>query len=301
MQHKGRSDVVAALILLAGLVLLVLIGSIAFRGGSGRDDSGIYGLDGDRVGLVEVIGPIYDSRKWCEQLDRFRREKRVKSIVVRIDSPGGGVAASQELLAAVQRARDTKPVVVSMGSVAASGGYYAAIGADTIVANPGTTTGSIGVLMELTEFEKLMEKIGIDSEVIKSGEFKDTGWPFRGLTRRERDYLQGYVDDAYQQFLEAISLERSMDITEVKKIADGRIFTGRQAKELGLIDIIGDQYEAVRIAGELAGIGPEPKIVRPPKKYPFSMLEELFDQATEMLARKSGGFQAVQYRWRPER
>ncbi|MDP8206439.1 MAG: signal peptide peptidase SppA [Candidatus Electryonea clarkiae] len=300
MNRKGRSDAIAAFVLIGGLIIIILIASMAFRQPSGGSGIEMDMIRGDRVGLVDIIGPIYDARRWCEQIDAFRLEEKVKAIVIRIDSPGGGVAASQELYSAISRARKAKPVIASLGSVAASGGYYAAIGADTIVANPGTTTGSIGVLMELTQFYELMEKIGIDAEMIKSGEYKDTGWPFRDLTAKDRKYLQNYVDDAYDQFTEAVALERNMEIEQVKKVADGRVFTGRQAHELGLIDLIGDQYEAIRIAGEISGLGEEPKIAKPPKKHPIDWLDELLDESVRTVQKRLESQPKFQYRWRPE-
>lgn len=297
---RGRSDAVAALVLIGGVVLLVLFISWMFRSVSDTSGYSPVSFKGDGVGLVEVIGPIYDARQWIKELDDFRRDDNVRAVVVRIDSPGGGVAASQELYTAIRRFRDAKPVVVSMGSVAASGGYYAALAADTIVANPGTTTGSIGVLLEAMQFAELMKKVGIVSEIIKSGEFKDTGSPFRKLTPREKKYLQSYVNDAFGQFVETVADERGMELGEVRELADGRIFTGRQALDLGLVDLLGDQYEAFRVAGEMCDLGPEPEVILPPKKRSLDWLDLLLDKSISRVTEKLETRPGLQYRWRLE-
>ena len=215
------------------------------------------------VGIVELLGPIYDSERIVRQFETFGDQKSVKAIVFRIDSPGGLVAPSQEIYEAVKRVRDgKKPVVVSMGSVAASGGYYVACGADTIMANPGTTTGSIGVVAEFLNLQKLMEKIGVRFETVKSGKFKDTGSPHRDLTEEDRAYLQSWIDDAYEQFVGVVSRERHLSKTEVLKLADGRAFTGQQAKSLGLVDTLGDYRAAIRLAARMGKIKGEPELIR---------------------------------------
>jgi len=186
----------------------------------------------------------------------------VKAILLRVDTPGGGVAASQEIYEEVKSIRDSgKPVVVSMGSLAASGGYYVSCGATRIVANPGTITGSIGVIAMFPNYEKLMGKIGLDMNVIKSGEYKDSGSPFRPMTEQDRKYFQGVVDDSYQQFLDVVSKERKLDIDKLKRFADGRVFTGQQALKLGLVDTLGSFEDAVSIAAKLGGISGKPVVV----------------------------------------
>ena len=250
-------------ILAFALIVLVML-IIMFVGvGGGRKDS--ISTSGPRVGVIKLDGVIMSSRSITDQFQRMNKAKNIKAIVFRINSPGGGIAASQEILDGVRAVRDSgKPVIVSMESVAASGGYYVALGADTIMANPGTTTGSIGVIVEIPNFSKLMEKIGIDVTVIKSGKFKDTGSPYRSVTPSERKYLQSWIDDGYEQFVQEVSRERGLPLDSVKSLADGRVYSGAQAFELGLIDTLGSYRDAVALAGKLAGFEGEPKTVTIP-------------------------------------
>ena len=200
----------------------------------------------------------------------YAEDASIKAIVLRIDSPGGGVVASQEIFNAVKNAKkEGKKVVASMGSVAASGGYYVAAAADRIVANPGTLTGSIGVKMEFASVEKLLEKIGVKGMVVKAGEYKDIGSPFRDMTEQEQKLLQGVIDDVHSQFIEAVAEGRGLPSTDVKAIADGRIFTGRQALALKLVDEMGDLADSIRVAGRLAGIKGKPNVVERKKNIPF--------------------------------
>jgi protease-4 len=227
------------------------------------------------VGIVRVEGPIMDSSQAVAELEAFGDNPMVKAIVVRIDSPGGGVAPSQEIYNAVKRVRkeQNKTVVASMGTVAASGGYYIAVATDRILANPGTLTGSIGVIMQMANFQELLEKVGVKSVVIKTGKFKDLGSPFRPMVEEERQLLEAVMDDTLSQFIEAVAEGRSMDAAEVEQLADGRIFTGRQAKTALLIDEIGDLHDAIKLAGELGGIEGTPRVLETTK--PFSVQEFL--------------------------
>ncbi len=213
------------------------------------------------IGLVEIKGIVMSARPYAEQIQRFRKISNVKAILVRIDSPGGSVAPSQEIHEAIHRAREQKPVIASMASVAASGGYYIASAADKIFANPGTLTGSIGVAMQMRNLRDLMSKIGVDNKVIKSGELKDVGSPFRSMTPGEERYLQEVSDEIYDQFVEAVSTSRKMKQEEVEEIADGRILTGKRAQELGLVDEMGGLETAAKEAGRMVGITDEPHIV----------------------------------------
>ena len=217
------------------------------------------------VAIVRVEGPIMDSSQAVAELEAFGDDPMVKAIVVRIDSPGGGVAPSQEIYNAVKRVRkeQNKTVVASMGTVAASGGYYIAVATDRILANPGTLTGSIGVIMQMANFQELLEKVGVKSVVIKTGKFKDLGSPFRPMVEEERQLLEAVMHDTLSQFIEAVAEGRSMDAAEVEQLADGRIFTGRQAKSVLLIDEIGDLHDAIKLAGELGGIEGTPRCWRP--------------------------------------
>lgn len=218
---------------------------------------------GDRVALVEVSGAIYSSQGIIEQLRRCEDDPSVKAIVLRINSPGGAVAPVQEIYGAINRIQ--KKVVVSMGATAASGGYYIACAGDHIFANPGTLTGSIGVIMQFRKWGELMKKIGIQSEVIKSGKYKDAGSPFRELTPEEQKLFQDVIDDVHQQFLDAIMESRQdAELTreQMEEIADGRIMSGRQALERKLVDQLGGLNDAIEYAGQLAGIQGRPRVVR---------------------------------------
>lgn len=220
-------------------------------------------IKGDRVAVVEIFGAIYDSRRTIRQLENYGDQKSIKAIILRIDSPGGVVAPAQEIYHAVKTVRNSgKPVIASMGSLAASGGYYIACGADTIMAMPGTTTGSIGVIAEFINTRKLFDKIGVDFEVIKSGKYKDSGSPHREMTEEDRRYLQAWVDDAYDQFVQVVMDERKLSKAKVARIADGRVFTGRQALDNGLVDLLGYYSDAVDLAARMAGIEGEPAIVK---------------------------------------
>ncbi len=224
---------------------------------------------GDRVGLIRVEGAIIDSQSTVTELKRFGKSSSVKAIVLRIDSPGGGVVPSQEIHDAVMlvRSKHQKKIVASMGSVAASGGYYIAAAADHILANPGTLTGSIGVIMELVNLQGLLKKVGVESVVIKSGRYKDLASPFRKMSEGDRRILQGVLDDVHRQFIEAVAEGRSLALDDVRLMADGRIFTGRQAKEMKLVDGLGNLQDAIEMAAELAGIEGEPKVVEPRKRF----------------------------------
>jgi len=233
----------------------------------------------DGVAIVRIEGPILDSYQTVEELKTFAEDPLVKAIVVRIDSPGGGVAPSQEIYNAVKRVRKekNKTVIASMGTVAASGGYYIAVATDRILANPGTLTGSIGVIMQLANFQDLLEKIGVKNVVVKSGKFKDIGSPFRPMQDEDRKLLQLVMDDVHRQFIDAVAEGRSLDQAEVEQLADGRVFTGQQAKSILLVDDIGDLHDAIKLAGELGGIEGEPRVMETSKPFSFrNLLENTF-------------------------
>lgn len=230
----------------------------------------------ERIALIRVEGVILDAQQTISELKRYGENPLVKAIVVRIDSPGGGVVPSQEIHDAVKRIRDkqNKLVIASMGTVAASGGYYIAAATDRIVANPGTLTGSIGVIMELANVEGLMKKIGVESVVIKSGSHKDLGSPFRAMNAEDRTILQNVMDDVHSQFIEAVAAGRSLEIKDVRMLSDGRIFTGRQAKAAKLVDELGDLNDAIKLAADMAGIEGEPRVVEPRKRFSIRELIE---------------------------
>ena len=234
------------------------------------------------VAVVYLYGPISISRRasgWARflpgadgiasELRKIGKITTIKAVVLRINSPGGSIGAVQEIYEEVIRLKEKgKKIVVSMGDVGASGAYYIACAADKIVANPGTVTGSIGVLMSLGNMEELFRKIGIKVEVIKRGKHKDIGSLSREMTAEERRLLQGLIDDAYDQFLQVVIEGRNLRKSKAEKIAQGQVFTGRQAKDLGLVDEIGNFQDAVRLAGKLAGIPGEPKVIELPKPFP---------------------------------
>lgn len=228
---------------------------------------------GEKVAVVRIEGPIMDSKNTTDEIKGYLKDASIKAIVLRVDSPGGAVAPSQEIYEEVKKATLKKKVIVSMGSVAASGGYYISAPADRIIANPGTLTGSIGVIMEIPNIEGLMNKIGVKTEVIKSGRHKDIASAFRKMGKEERLILQGVLDDVHEQFIKAVSDGRKIPFDEVKKLADGRIFTGRQAMEARLVDELGTLEDAITIAGRLAGIKGEPEVVT--KKERFSITDLL--------------------------
>ncbi|HYA01846.1 MAG TPA: signal peptide peptidase SppA [Syntrophobacteria bacterium] len=275
---RKRSALVTVIVLV--LLFAALLSSIAWLA---HRKGGLSGpVFGDKVALLEVRGMIIDVQPVIEQLVKFTRDDSVKAVVFRIESPGGGVSPSQELYREIQRAAEKKPVVASMGSVAASGGYYIASGGQKIYANPGTITGSIGVIAQFTNLEELFKKIGFRMEVVKSGAFKDVGNPGRTMTPEEREYLQKLLDSVHEQFIRDVARGRRMPEEKVRGIADGRIFTGEQARELGLVDELGGLNDAIEAAAKMAGITGEPKLVYPEKRK-ISLLDYLIDRSAETL------------------
>jgi len=254
-------------VLLAAFLLVTLVNIF----GPDLDVSGE-----DRIALIRVEGVILDAQETVGDLKKYAEAPAVKAIVLRIDSPGGGVVPSQEIYDAVKRVRskNNKAVIASMGTVAASGGYYIASATDRIMANPGTLTGSIGVIMELANLEGLLKKIGVESVVVKSGEHKDIGSPFRKMKEEDRRILQAVMDDVHSQFIEAVAEGRSLAVSDVRSLADGRIFTGRQAKAAKLVDDLGDLEDAIKLAAEIAGIEGEPKVVEPRRRFSIRELLE---------------------------
>jgi protease IV len=240
----------------------------------------IWSGSGGRVAVVELRGVIASSEDVVRQLRKYRRDESIKAILLHVDSPGGAVVPSQEMYEEVRRTRDGgKPVVVSMGSLAASGGYYVACGASRLVANKGTLTGSIGVISEFLQLEDALGKLGIGVKTIKSGKLKDAGTPMRKMNEADQQYFQDLMDDVHRQFKDVVATERHLSPKVVAQLADGRVFTGEQAVENGLVDTIGTFQDAVEIAGELAGISGEPSLVRERKR--ISWLESMLGDAAE--------------------
>lgn len=269
--------------LILGCIFVLFWGGITFFITSISRPKAPFFVEKDGIGVVELFGPIISSEKTIEELKDLRRDDSVKAIVLRIDSPGGAVGASQEIFTEVKRTTAEKPVVASMGSIAASGGFYAAIGANKIVANPGTLTGSIGVILKFANLQELFAKIGYKSEVVKSGALKDMGSPDRPLTEEERKLLQNLIDNVYQQFVKAVSEQRNIPVETVRSYADGRVMTGEQAKELGLIDVFGNLTDAVSLAADLCGLDDkDPRLIYP-EEDSFSLTRLLSGEASSWL------------------
>ena len=265
-------------LIVIGVILGVFLLSILFLSRFGEKKA--FAL-GDKIAVVNIRGMITSSRDIVEQLGTFKEDDDVKAIILRINSPGGGVGPSQEIYREILRAKEKKKIIASIESVGASGGYYVACASDVIVANPGTITGSIGVVMEFSNIEELLKKIGFRSYVIKSGKHKDIGSPLREMTPQEREILQGVIDNVHSQFVRAVAEGRNMEEGKVKRIADGRIFSGEQAKELGLVDRLGSLQDAIEIAAEMAGIKGKPTVIYPKKKV--SLYELLFRKSLRLL------------------
>jgi len=294
-QKSKRSFGRILLLFLGGGFLLMVVSSVF---GSFFSD-GILESD-NQIAIVEIQGMITGSRVTVRQLRDFQHNPKVKGIILRINSPGGGVGPSQEIYNAVTRIREEgrKKIFASLGSVAASGGYYIASAADTIFANPGTLTGSIGVIMAFSNIQDLIEKIGIRPEVIKSGAFKDVGSPVRPISSEERKLLQNLVDDVHQQFVEDVAKGRNLPIQDVQRLADGRVYTGRQAYELKMVDHLGGLQDAIDLLATQAGIEGTPQIVQEEEKMPFLdwLLQSSFKKnLTETLSPYS--YPSLQFLW----
>ncbi|MFQ5432692.1 MAG: signal peptide peptidase SppA [Nitrospinota bacterium] len=271
---KPKRSFLKGFIILLALSLLFVLLVMIIPFGADSDDA-TFTIGKDKIGVVEVFGPITGADSTVRQIEKYAKDSSIKGILVHIDSPGGAVAPSQEIYEALLKARKKKKVVASMATLAASGGFYIAVGADRIVANPGTITGSIGVIMGFADVRKLMSKLGVESIVVKSGQFKDIGTSARPFTDADREMLEGVIDDVYMQFVAAVAKQRHMEISKVKKIADGRIFSGRQGKELGMVDQLGTFRDAVKLLASLTGITGEPVLVREREK--FSWLKQILD------------------------
>ena len=270
------------LLLFIGMVLFAVIYGLSALQGEG----GSFSLRG-KVGIVRIEGMIGDTAGVIDQISEFADDDGIRAAVLRIDSPGGGVASSQEIYQAVRQRRNNKKVVVSMGSIAASGGYLIATAADRIMANPGTITGSISAVMHFANVEELLKKVGVRSSVVKSGKFKDIGSPTREMTPEERELVQVIVNDIYDQFVATVSENRKIPLEKVVKLADGRIFSGRQALDLDLVDELGGLQDAVLLAGRLAGIKGNPAIAYAVKKR-TSLWKYLLENMASILSEKIG-------------
>jgi len=241
-------------------------------------------ISGDRIGVIEIEGVIADGKDAVEEIVKFKEDPAIKGVILRIDSPGGAVGPSQELYREVLKLKATKKVYVSMGSTCASGGYYIAAAADKLYANPSTITGSIGVIMQLMIVEDMLKKFGLESNTIKAGKFKDVGSPFRTMTAQEREYMDGVVMSIYDQFINDIASARKMDAGKVRALAEGKVYTGNQAKDAGLIDSIGDFYDTVDALKISLKISGKPKLVYAEK--PFSIPRWIFGTFSQDLSKE---------------
>jgi protease-4 len=283
------------LVVIAAVLLVILLGVIlAFAiAGSGSDSSGLKTWN-KGLGYVEIEGTIVDATETVRQLKALEHNSQVKGILIRVNSPGGVTAPSHEIYEEIRRIRDGGlPIIVSMGALAASGGYYVSAPATRIVANPQTLTGSIGVIMEFPVVKGLMDKVGVKVEVVKSRVHKDIGSPFRDMTDQDRELLQGVVADAYDQFVSVVSTERKIPEDSVRAFADGRIMTGRQALAFGLVDTLGTFEDAKRVAASLCGIEGEPRLIRTGRRLSF-WLRQLLEGTAENLL---GGFGSPRLRY----
>lgn len=274
---------------LAGLLLAL---------SAGTDGAGALGVGG-RIAVVEVDGVISDDDGFLRDVRRLRRDRSVRGWVVAINSPGGVVAPSQSMYETLVRVReeDDVPVIASIGSVGASGGYYVALAADSIMALPGSITGSIGVLMEYPNVQGLMERLGVRMEVVKGGEQKDIASPFRDMEPEHREILEALVGDVHAQFMEVVAGARGMSMEEVRLLADGRVLSGRQAHASGLVDLLGNRDDAIALAGRMAGLGSRPRIVRPPEPRRPWLIDVLFGRTVAGTVQDLLGGSAAQGAW----
>lgn len=286
----------------AGVFIFFTLSLLALAFYFSDDGSSSFSLSANQVAVLDLQGIIFDSKEFAEELKDYGNRSAVKAVVVRINSPGGGVAASQEIYAAIKafRTASRKKVVVSMSSVAASGAYYVACAADKIFANPGSITGSIGVIAEWYNYGDLLRWAKMESVVIKSGPLKDAGSPTRPLTEAEKAYFQGLIDNMYSQFVAAVAKGRKMDEAAIRKLADGRVYTGQEASANGLVDELGTLQDAVAMAAKMGGIYGEPRLITPPKKK-FSLFDILLGDSRSPLSLNPDPSEShirFQYLWR---
>ena len=287
--EKKKSPLAKRLLFLA-LILLALVGI------SSITSEWVQQGTKNRIGIVDITGLITDSQYITNQVKKFRQDKRIRGIILRIDSPGGAVGPSQEIYGEVLKTRESgKTIYASMGALAASGGYYIASAAEKIFANPGTLTGSIGVIMAFSNAKGLMEKIGLQPEIVKAGEYKDIGSPARAMTQKERNLLQSVVTDVHQQFIEAVASGRDISVAEVTKIADGRILTGRQAYSLNLVDQLGGLQVSIDQLAHKVGIIGSPKIIKETPRVGF--LDWILKSTLNQSLINRSSIPSLQYTW----
>ena len=264
---RTKKTLIIVGLLLGGMILLLGFARMSLKSvshfmSSGGEDAESFETDSGDVAVLEIKGVIEDPKDTLKSLRELEDKKSIKALVVRIDSPGGAVAPSQEIYEAVKALRKTKKVVCSLGDLAASGGYYIAAACEKIVANPGTLTGSIGVIMQFMNTKELYTWAKLDPFVLKAGKYKDVGSPLRPMTEEERALLQNMLDDVHKQFKDTVTEGRGFKPGYIDTYGDGRIFTGLQAKELGFVDELGGESVAIKLAADMAGIKGKPRVVR---------------------------------------
>jgi protease-4 len=296
---RQKHPILLGLFILTGIFFLFLGGvSLLVSSFVSRSPGSDIFTKKEGVGIVELKGLIVSSEQTLKHLTEFRHNPNVKSIVLRIESPGGSVGASQEIYKEVIRTNEVKPVIASMGSMGASGGYYAALGAENIIANPGTMTGSIGVIVKFPNLEGLFEKIGYRSEVIKSGPFKDVGASNRPMSEEERQLMQDLISNVYGQFVRDIALARDMEEDIIQELADGRIYTGEQALEVGLIDSLGNFTDAIMIAADMGGLDVEnPQLIYPKEDSKFSLFNLLTNAEQSLVGNFAPLYPILSFEW----
>ncbi len=297
-----RTSLLLWIVLGGGGLLFFIICLLALAVSVSQGEGSSFSFSSSQIAVLDVQGIILDSKEFSEQLKDYGNRAGVRAVVLRINSPGGGVAASQEMYEAVRRFRSEthKKVVVSMASVAASGGYYVACAADRIYANPGSVTGSIGVIAEWFNYGDLLRWAKMEDIVIKSGALKDAGSPTRPLTEAEKAYFQGLINNMYNQFVTAVAGGRKMKDEAVRKLADGRVYTGQEARENGLVDELGTLQDAIAGAAKMSGISGEPKVITPPKRQ-TSLLDLLLGDSRSLLSLNNDRSESqirFQYLWR---
>lgn len=289
------------LTLFAFLILAVSVVGGPERGGGFKK---VWGSG--NIGVVEISGPILESEDAVKELRRFAKEDRIKAVVLRVDSPGGAVAPSQEIYGEVKKLGESKPVVASFGNIAASGGYYVSAPATRIVANAGTLTGSIGVITQTLNISEIADKVGVQMNVVKSGPAKDLGNPFRPFSETDREVFQNLIDDVYRQFVNAVAEGRGIPVEQVEEVADGSVFSGERAQAAGLVDELGSFQDAVALAASLAGIEGEPSLVYPQRSEELgfqrffggaarAMVRAVLSETREQLQGEAAGSR-IQYR-----
>ena len=282
------------LIAWTGVLFVVCLILVAMTGSRSLAE-GVDLRFGPSVAVVEIEGTILSSESTVRVIESFASRSEVKGLLLKIESPGGGVVASDEIYRAVRRARDEegKPVVAYLGSVGASGGYYIACAADSIIAHPASTTGSIGVILQYAVTEEMFRKLGIEWETVTTGPYKDMGSPFESASERHREWFQTVIEDDYEQFLDVIRAGRDIEEEQLRRYADGRIFTGRQAVAWGFADRNGDFYDAIAMVGEMAGLGDDPRLVRARRRRQLTIWDFVFGRAGLVELRRELGLGPV--------